>query len=68
MRIWDGVVEVFSPLCPPRGSSIAKRAEVMQSQNKTRHQLITHATCNLRITHSIKAPAGVVTASLFLRS
>ena len=39
MHIWDGVVEVFSPLCPPRGSSIAKRAEVMQSQDKTRHQL-----------------------------
>ena len=68
MRIWDGVVEVFLPFCRPRGSSIAKRAEVMQSQDKTRHQLITHATCNVRITYSTKAPAWVVTASLFLRS
>ena len=55
-----------------RGSSFAKRAEVMQSQGKTRHQrttghqLITHATCNLRITHN-KRPRRGVTASLFLR-
>ena len=27
-----------------RGSFVAKRAEVMQSRGKNRHQLITHAT------------------------
>ena len=45
-------------ICPPHGSFIAKREEDMHahSQGKTRYQLITHATCNLRITHSTKNP------------
>ena len=57
-------------ICPPHGSFIAKREEDMHahSQGKTRYELITHATCNLRITHSTNAPAGVVTDSLSLRA
>ena len=46
-------------ICPPHGSFIAKREEDMHahSQGKTRYELITHATCNLRITHSTKNPS-----------
>ena len=64
---FDCLTKVKEGICPPRGSTIAKRAEVMQSQGKTRHQLITLASFNLRITHSTKASAEVVTASLLLR-
>ena len=46
-------------ICPPHGSFISKREEDMHahSQGKTRYELITHATCNLRITHSTKNPS-----------
>ena len=55
-------------ICPPRGSFIAKREEDMHahSQGKTRYELITHATCNLRITHSIKKPRQGLSQASFV--